>query len=71
MRGNPLRIEGVGLFARCLQHETDHLDGRIYLDHVSARDRRRAMREMKAECDQTWAEWDERAREFGTPSADS
>ena len=64
-RGNPLRIEGVGLFARCLLHETDHLDGRLYLDHLSARERRRALREMEAEKDQTWAAWDERARELG------
>ncbi|MGW4812896.1 AAA family ATPase, partial [Kitasatospora cineracea] len=30
--GNPLVIEGHGYFARCLQHETDHLHGRLYLD---------------------------------------
>lgn len=66
MRGNPLRLEGVGLFARCLLHETDHLDGKLYLDHLSARERRRAMREMEAERDEAWATWDERAHELGT-----
>lgn len=65
LRGNPLRIEGVGMFARCLLHETDHLDGRLYLDHLSARERRRAMREMEAERDETWATWDTHARELG------
>lgn len=64
-RGNPLRLEGVGLFARCLLHETDHLDGRLYLDHLTARERRRAMREMEAEKDETWARWDEHAAELG------
>ncbi len=64
-RGNPLRLEGVGLFARCLLHETDHLDGHLYLDHLSTKERRRAMREMEATRDDTWAEWDERAKELG------
>lgn len=64
-RGNALRIEGVGLFARCLLHETDHLDGKLYLDHLGARDRRRAMREMEAEREETWAAWGQRAKELG------
>lgn len=64
-RGNALRLEGVGLFARCLLHETDHLDGKLYLDHLGARERRRAMREMEAEREETWASWDERAEELG------
>ena len=41
--GQPVRVEGTGELARCLQHEMDHLDGRLYLDHLSARDRRRAL----------------------------
>jgi peptide deformylase len=32
--GNPIRVDGTGLLARCLQHETDHLNGIIYLDHL-------------------------------------
>lgn len=64
-RGNPLRIEGLGLFARCLLHEIDHLDGRLYLDHLGGRERRRVLREMEVEQDQTWARWDERAAELG------
>ncbi|WP_037572190.1 peptide deformylase [Phaeacidiphilus oryzae] len=43
--GNPLVIEGRGYFARCLQHETDHLDGRLYLSRLSKRDRRAVLRE--------------------------
>jgi peptide deformylase len=30
--GNKIRLEGEGLFAQCLQHEIDHLNGELYLD---------------------------------------
>lgn len=45
--GNPLVIEGMGYFARCLQHETDHLVGHTYLDRLSKRDRKDALRQME------------------------
>ncbi|MFE7541538.1 peptide deformylase [Streptomyces platensis] len=45
--GNPLVIEGTGYFARCLQHETDHLIGHTYLDRLSKRDRKDALRQME------------------------
>ncbi|MFV0429068.1 MAG: peptide deformylase, partial [Arachnia sp.] len=38
--GAPVRIEGTGLLARCLQHETDHLSGIVFGDRISARARR-------------------------------
>ncbi|MFF2810090.1 peptide deformylase [Streptomyces sp. NPDC058000] len=44
--GNPLVIEGTGYFARCLQHETDHLIGHTYLDRLAKRDRKDALRQM-------------------------
>ncbi|MGW1207932.1 peptide deformylase [Streptomyces cyaneofuscatus] len=44
--GNPLVIEGTGYFARCLQHETDHLGGHTYLDRLSKRDRKEALQQM-------------------------
>ena len=34
--GQPLHIEAEGLLARCLQHEIDHLDGVLFIDHLSA-----------------------------------
>ncbi|WP_129842270.1 peptide deformylase [Streptomyces sp. RFCAC02] len=46
--GEPLVIEGRGYFARCLQHETDHLHGRLYVDRLAARERKAAVREMGA-----------------------
>jgi peptide deformylase len=45
--GNPVEAEGTGFFARCLQHETDHLDGYIYLDRLVGRHKREAKRMMK------------------------
>ena len=33
--GSPIHLEGEGYFGACLQHETDHLDGRLYIDHIS------------------------------------
>ncbi|WP_411141087.1 peptide deformylase [Streptomyces sp. x-80] len=45
-QGNPVAIEGTGYFARCLQHETDHLYGYLYIDRLSKRDRKDALRQM-------------------------
>ncbi|WP_459753637.1 peptide deformylase [Streptomyces sennicomposti] len=43
--GEPVTVEGSGFFARCLQHECDHLDGRLYVDHLTGRRRRKALRQ--------------------------
>jgi peptide deformylase len=42
--GEPIRVEGTGLMARCLQHECGHLDGQLYVDLLEGDDRRNAMR---------------------------
>ncbi|WP_179120203.1 peptide deformylase [Streptomyces tsukubensis] len=42
--GAQLRVEGTGFFARCLQHEYDHLEGTVYADRLSGRRRSRLMR---------------------------
>lgn len=34
-RGEPFEMEGTGLLARAFQHETDHLDGKLFIDHLS------------------------------------
>lgn len=39
--GDPVTIEGTGLLARCLQHETDHLSGTVFGDRLSTRARRK------------------------------
>ncbi|MDB1087529.1 peptide deformylase [Streptomyces sp. ACA25] len=46
-RGNPIVVQGTGYFARCLQHETDHLYGRLYIDRLSKRERKEALRMME------------------------
>jgi peptide deformylase len=45
--GAPLVISGEGLLARALQHETDHLDGRLYIDTLTGDTRRQALRELR------------------------
>lgn len=45
--GNEVVLEGDGLFAQALQHETDHLDGMLYLQRLDPQTRRVAMREVR------------------------
>jgi peptide deformylase len=45
--GAPVEVSGTGFFARCLQHETDHLKGTLYIDHLPRNRRRRVLREME------------------------
>nr|WP_315267907.1 peptide deformylase [Microbacterium lemovicicum] len=45
--GQEIVLEGDGLLAQALQHETDHLDGRLYLERLSPEDRRLAMRQIR------------------------
>lgn len=33
--GNPYTLEATGLFAVCIQHECDHLNGKLFVDHLS------------------------------------
>ncbi len=33
--GNPLEFEADGFMAKCIQHELDHLDGKLFIDHLS------------------------------------
>jgi peptide deformylase len=43
----PARVTGTGELARCLQHETDHLRGELYVDGLSGADRRDVMRQIR------------------------
>lgn len=45
--GNPVEVEGRGYVARCFQHETDHLDGVLYLDRLIGRHARDAKRMLR------------------------
>ncbi|MEU5979713.1 peptide deformylase [Streptomyces sp. NPDC047315] len=63
--GEPLVIEGRGYFARCLQHETDHLHGRLYLDRLAQRERKAALREMQDTQDKVFARRAAAAKRLG------
>ena len=43
IEGSPVRIEAEGFLARILQHEVDHLNGVLFLDHLSPIKRRMAL----------------------------
>ena len=45
--GEPVEVTGTGFFARCLQHETEHLSGTLYIDHLPRNRRRRALRDIQ------------------------
>ncbi len=51
-RGDPVQVVGTELLARCLQHETDHLDGVLFIDRMDPATRKRAMRAIRE------ANWD-------------
>jgi peptide deformylase len=51
VHGEPVTLEGTGQMARCVQHETDHLDGVLFIDRLDPAQRKLAMKEIRA------AEW--------------
>ena len=55
LHGEPVTIEGTELLARCVQHETDHLDGILFIDRLDRKQRKLAMQAIRE------AEW------FGLP----
>jgi peptide deformylase len=59
MHGEPVMVEGTELLARALQHETDHLDGILFIDRLATEDRKAAMKEIRE------SEWFGMASEMG------
>ena len=47
MHGEPVVIEGTELLARAIQHETDHLDGILFIDRLDTETRKAAMRAIR------------------------
>lgn len=45
--GEKVVLEGTGLMAQALQHETDHLDGMLYLQRLTPEERKIAMRRVR------------------------
>ncbi len=56
MHGEPVSIEGTEMLSRAIQHETDHLDGILFIDRLDREARREAMRIIRQ------SEW------FGEPA---
>jgi peptide deformylase len=56
MHGDPVVVEGSELLARAIQHETDHLDGILFVDRLDREARKAAMKAIRE------AEW------FGEPA---
>ena len=59
MYGEPVVVEGTEFLARALQHETDHLNGILFIDKLSAENRKLAMKEIRE------SEWFNLASENG------
>lgn len=51
MHGEPVTVEGSDMLARCMQHETDHLDGILFVDRLDGPARRAALKAIRS------AEW--------------
>ena len=47
LKGETVRLSGSGLMAQMLQHECDHLDGKVYLDRLTAEGRKVAMKKLR------------------------
>ena len=54
--GEPIEVQGSERLARAIQHETDHLDGVLFIDRLDPETRKQAMREIR------------HARWFGAPA---
>jgi len=50
-RGDPVQVVGTEILARCMQHETDHLDGVVFIDRMDSANRKKAMKAIRE------AEW--------------
>lgn len=59
MHGEPVTIEGTELLARVLQHETDHLNGIVFIDRLLTSERKLAMADIRN------SEWFGEATAFG------
>lgn len=47
MHGEPVVVEGTRLLSRCVQHETDHLDGILFIDRMDRATRKAAMKAIR------------------------
>ncbi|MEY5017457.1 MAG: hypothetical protein RL431_506 [Actinomycetota bacterium] len=47
LNGDAVELSGEGLLAQALQHETDHLDGKLYIEGLEPETKREAMRQIR------------------------
>ncbi|GAA2592059.1 hypothetical protein GCM10010435_83450 [Winogradskya consettensis] len=47
-KGDPVQVVGEGLLARCIQHETDHLDGVLFVDRQDPEQQKRLITTLRA-----------------------
>jgi peptide deformylase len=55
--GKPVRFEGTGLLARCLQHETDHCNGTVFGDRLNRRSRKKLEKQHEEMADEYPLDW--------------
>ncbi|MGH3445051.1 MAG: peptide deformylase, partial [Nocardioidaceae bacterium] len=55
--GAPVTFAGTGMFARCLQHETDHCNGTVFGDRLNRRRRKKLHRTAEELDDRYPADW--------------
>jgi peptide deformylase len=48
MYGDPVTVQGTARLARCIQHETDHLDGVLFVDRLDSQTRKAALAAIRA-----------------------
>jgi len=46
--GKPIRVKGTGLIAEAIEHEIDHLNGVLYIDHLESQDNLHAIEKAEA-----------------------
>lgn len=57
INGNEITVDGTGLLARCLQHETDHLNGTVFGDRLSARARKKLYAQHESLAERYLDDW--------------
>lgn len=67
--GNEITVTGTGLLARCLQHETDHLNGTVFGDRLSARSRRQLDKQTEELAYRYPDDWPVSPKRHATPEA--
>ncbi|MFC3999970.1 peptide deformylase [Nocardiopsis sediminis] len=68
--GRALTLSGSGYFARCLQHETDHTLGRLYIDRLAARPRKKVLKQMNEMRNDVFARREANAAKFAEGAED-